>query len=46
MPAAHRQLEHLRRAFDTSESFRAMATDDADFDAIRNEPAFQNLIGH
>jgi len=39
-------LEHLGRALDTSESFRAMAKDDADFDPIRNEPAFQNLIGH
>jgi tetratricopeptide (TPR) repeat protein len=39
-------LEHLGRALDTSESFRAMATEDADFDTIRNEPAFKNLIGH
>jgi hypothetical protein len=39
-------VEHLGRALDTSESFRAMATEDADFDTIRNEPAFKNLIGH
>jgi hypothetical protein len=39
-------LIHLGRALDVSESFRAMATDDADFDPIRSEPGFQNLIGH
>jgi hypothetical protein len=38
-------LEHLGRAVGASESFRAMARDDADFDPIRSEPAFRNLIG-
>ena len=38
-------LEHLGRALHLSESFRAMAADDADFDQIRNEPAFQDLVG-
>jgi tetratricopeptide (TPR) repeat protein len=39
-------LEHLGRAVATSESFRAMARDDVDFDPIRNEPAFQDLTDH
>jgi tetratricopeptide (TPR) repeat protein len=36
-------LEHLRRAIDMSEQFRAYAKDDADFDPIRDEPAFKEL---
>jgi hypothetical protein len=39
-------LEHLGRAVDASESFRDMARDDADFDPIRDEPAFRDLISH
>jgi hypothetical protein len=39
-------LDHLRRAIDMSEQFRAYAKDDSDFDAIRDEPAFKDLIGH
>jgi hypothetical protein len=35
---------HLGRALDLSEGFRAMAAEDADFDPIREEPAFQRLI--
>ncbi len=38
-------LEHLARAIDTSERFRALAKDDSDFDPIRDEPAFEELIG-
>jgi tetratricopeptide (TPR) repeat protein len=36
-------LNHLRRAIDMSERFRAYAKDDSDFDPIRNEPAFEEL---
>ena len=36
-------LDHLQRAIDMSEQFRAYAKDDSDFDPIRNEPAFQEL---
>ena len=36
-------LDHLQRAIDMSEQFRAYAKDDSDFDRIRNEPAFQEL---
>jgi tetratricopeptide (TPR) repeat protein len=38
-------VEHLRRAIDMSERCRAYAQDDSDFDPIRNEPAFEELIG-
>jgi len=38
-------LEHLRRAIDMSADFRALAKGDSDFDPIRNEPAFAELIG-
>jgi mannose-6-phosphate isomerase-like protein (cupin superfamily) len=38
-------VEHLRRAIDTSERLRALAKDDSDFDPIRDEPAFKELIG-
>jgi tetratricopeptide (TPR) repeat protein len=38
-------VDHLRRAIDMSERFRAYATDDSDFDPIRDEPAFKELIG-
>lgn len=38
-------LGHLGRALDTSESFRELARTDSDFDPIRDEPAFQDLIG-
>ena len=37
-------LEHLRKAIELSEQFRDMAKADCDFDAIRGEPAFQELI--
>jgi len=39
-------LEHLRRSIELSpERSRALAQDDSDFDAIRDEPAFRELIG-
>ena len=38
-------IEHLRRAIDMSERFRALAADDSDFDPIRDDPAFKELIG-
>lgn len=38
-------VDHLRRAIDMSEPFRAYAKDDSDFDPIRDEPAFKELIG-
>jgi tetratricopeptide (TPR) repeat protein len=38
-------LEHLRRSVELSERSRAFAKGDSDFDAIRDEPAFKELIG-
>lgn len=38
-------IEHLRLAIARSERFRAHAADDSDFDPIREEPAFKELIG-
>ena len=38
-------IDHLRRAINMSERFNAYAKDDSDFDPIRNEPAFRELIG-
>jgi hypothetical protein len=38
-------VDHLRHAIATSERFRAYATDDSDFDPIREEPAFIELMG-
>ncbi len=37
-------LEHLRRAIELSEQFRDYAKNDSDLDAIRGEPAFQQLV--
>ena len=37
-------VEHLRRAIDIWEGCRDMATADSDFDPIRDDPSFQNLI--
>jgi hypothetical protein len=37
-------LDHLRRAIDMSERSRAYAKDDSDFDPIRDEPAFKELM--
>jgi hypothetical protein len=38
-------VDHLRRSIELSERFRAYAKDDSDFDPIRDEPAFKELIG-
>jgi hypothetical protein len=38
-------LDHLRQAADMWDGCREMAKSDSDFDAIRDEPAFQELIG-
>jgi tetratricopeptide (TPR) repeat protein len=38
-------VDHLRRAIDMSERFRADAKDDSDFDPIRDEPGFKELTG-
>lgn len=38
-------IEHLRRAIDMWEGCREMAKLDSDFDPIRNDPAFERLIG-
>ena len=38
-------VEHLRRAIDIWEGCRDMATNDSDFDPIRDDPSFQSLIG-
>jgi mannose-6-phosphate isomerase-like protein (cupin superfamily) len=38
-------IDHLRRAIELSEQPRALAKDDSDFDPIRDEPAFKELIG-
>ncbi len=38
-------IEHLRRAIELSEQFRDFARGDADLDAIRGDPAFDELVG-
>jgi mannose-6-phosphate isomerase-like protein (cupin superfamily) len=38
-------LEHLGRSIEMSEQFRDYAQGDSDLDAIRNEPAFEELVG-
>jgi mannose-6-phosphate isomerase-like protein (cupin superfamily) len=38
-------VDHLRRSIEMSERSRVYAKDDSDFDPIRNEPAFKELIG-
>ena len=38
-------LEHLRRSIEMSERVRDYAKGDSDLDAIRNEPAFEELVG-
>ena len=37
-------IEHLRRAFEMSEDLRALAKTDSDFDPIRDDPAFKELV--
>jgi len=38
-------IQHLRQAIERSEQFRPMAAEDSDFDPIREEPGFKELIG-
>ena len=38
-------IEHLRHAIDKWDASREMAKQDSDFDPIRGEPAFAELIG-
>ena len=38
-------IEHLGRAIELSERFRAFAKGDSDFDPVRNEPGFKQLVG-
>jgi tetratricopeptide (TPR) repeat protein len=38
-------IEHLRLAIERSEQSRAFAAGDTDFDPIRDEPAFKELVG-
>jgi tetratricopeptide (TPR) repeat protein len=37
-------IEHLRLAIARAERFRSLATEDSDFDPIRDEPAFKELV--
>ena len=37
-------IEHLRLAIERSERFRSFAAEDSDFDPIRDEPAFKELV--
>ena len=37
-------IEHLRRAIEAWPDFRSLAAKDSDFDSIRNEPGFQELV--
>jgi tetratricopeptide (TPR) repeat protein len=38
-------IEHLRRSIEMSGRVRAFAKDDSDFDPIRADPAFEELVG-
>jgi hypothetical protein len=38
-------IEHLSQAIDMWDGCRGMAKHDSDFDTIRDEPAFQALLG-
>ena len=38
-------IEHLRQAVERSDRLRALAKEDSDFDPIRDEPAFKELVG-
>jgi tetratricopeptide (TPR) repeat protein len=37
-------IKHLRLAIDRNEPFRSLAANDSDFDPIRDEPAFEELV--
>jgi tetratricopeptide (TPR) repeat protein len=38
-------IEHLRIAIERRQQLRSLATEDSDFDPIREEPAFKELVG-
>ena len=38
-------IDHLRRAIDRQELLRSLAAGDSDFEPIRDEPAFKELVG-
>ena len=38
-------IEHLRLAIARSDRFRSLAAEDSDFDPIRDDPAFKELVG-
>jgi hypothetical protein len=38
-------IEHLRGAVELSERFRSFGVGDSDFDPIRDQPAFNELVG-
>ena len=38
-------IEHLRQGIELWEGLREMAQQDSDFDSIRDEPAFKELVG-
>ena len=38
-------LRHLGRSIELSERFRSFARNDSDFEALRDEPAFKELVG-
>jgi hypothetical protein len=38
-------IEHLRLAIERSESSASLAAKDSDFDPIRDDPAFKELVG-
>jgi mannose-6-phosphate isomerase-like protein (cupin superfamily) len=44
--AGHKEdaIEHLRMSFERSDRFRGLAAEDSDFDAIRDEPKFKELV--
>ena len=45
--AGHKEdaIDHLRRAIEGREQFRKLAAKDSDFDPIREEPGFKELVG-
>jgi len=38
-------IEHLRQAIERWDGFKEMAAQDSDFDPIRDEPRFRDLVG-
>ncbi len=42
----HEAIEHLRLAIARAEQFRSLAAEDSDFDPIRDEPAFKQLLSN